>query len=398
MFKQSRRGLYYLDTANSADHVVLVSTVADKKSKYTDRDYNRAHLARKIQILIGLPELRDFLRYIQHHSLPNCPIKQQDAINAANIFGCDIGSLKGKTTRRSLDGIHANITNIPRQIMEQYRDITLCVNLMFVNCIPFFLSISRNIRFITATVLSNRKETSLVKALTKIYDVYRKRGFRIQTVLGNSEFECARGAIAMVLRSELNICDEDEHIPDIERCIRTVKERTRCTYNAAPFEHFPPQMITEMVFLNVFWLNAFPNKLGVSQTLSPHTIITGLGIDYNKHRRIEYGQYVQTHKKHDNSMATRTIGALALRPTGNQQGGHYFYSLMTGRHLHRTHWTELPMPTKVKDRVHALARRANANQGLVFTDLDALFPDDDEYSDYDPDDDDELSCASSKGF
>jgi hypothetical protein len=51
-------------------------------------------------------------------------------------------------------------------------------------------------------------------------------------------------------------------------------------------------MLIEMVFLNVFWLNAFPHKLGVSQTISPRTIVTGQTADYNKHCRMEYGQYV----------------------------------------------------------------------------------------------------------
>jgi hypothetical protein len=60
---------------------------------------------------------------------------------------------------------------------------------------------------------------------------------------------------------------------------------------------------------------------------------------------------------------------------------------MTGQRLHRTHWTELPMPAEVKDRVHALARRAKAHRGLRFTDsndndLDALYPDDGNDSDY----------------
>jgi hypothetical protein len=171
-----------------------------------------------------------------------------------------------------------------------------------------------------------------------------------------------------------------------------------------PFDCFPPRMLIEMVFLNVFWLNAFPHKLGVSQTLSRlRTIVTGQTVDYNKHCRIEYGQYVQTHEKHNNWMTPRTIGALALCPTGNLQGGYYFYSLMSGQRLHRTHWTELPMPDEVRDRVHALARRANANRGLVFTDsqgnnLDTLFPDDDRDADsnYDPTQDDGASYASSK--
>ena len=35
-------------------------------------------------------------------------------------------------------------------------------------------------------------------------------------------------------------------------------------------------------------------------------------------------------------------------------------SLTTGRLLNRNHWTSLPMPAKVIDRVHALARRSAA--------------------------------------
>jgi hypothetical protein len=145
-------------------------------------------------------------------------------------------------------------------------------------------------------VLDNRKQESLVKALRRINAIYRKRGFCITNILGDSEFECTRGVIATDLRSELNICGEDEHIPDIERCIRTIKERTQCTYSVTPFDHFPPRMIIEMVFLSVFWINAFPHKLGISQTLSPQTIVTGLEIDYAKQCRIEFGQYVQTHE------------------------------------------------------------------------------------------------------
>ena len=73
-FVQSKRGLYYLDTADSDNNIVLVTTVESNKTKYADRDYSRAQLARKVQILIGRPELKDFLRYIDNNALPNCPI------------------------------------------------------------------------------------------------------------------------------------------------------------------------------------------------------------------------------------------------------------------------------------------------------------------------------------
>ena len=128
------------------------------------------------------------------------------------------------------------------------------------------------------------------------------------------------------------------------------------------------------------WLNAFPATNGVSQTLSPRTIVTGLTLDFRAHCRIEPGSYVQTHEEHNNSMLTRTVGAIALLPSGNSQGGHYFLSLNTGRRIHRQHWTELPMPAEVINRVHSLGR--NSPKGLTFGWRDAT----EIYDDIDADD------------
>lgn len=117
------------------------------------------------------------------------------------------------------------------------------------------------------------------------------------------------------------------------------------------------RLTIEMVVASNFWLNSFPPDSGISDVLSPRAIVTGSTIDFNRHCKLEFGSYVQTHEEHDNSMATRTVGALALRPTGNAQGGYYFFSLVTGRILNRNRWTEIPMPADVITRVHALARR-----------------------------------------
>jgi hypothetical protein len=55
------------------------------------------------------------------------------------------------------------------------------------------------------------------------------------------EFEFCRGYIAANLHATLNIASKDEHVPKIECCICTVKERPRCTYNTAPFDRYPPR-------------------------------------------------------------------------------------------------------------------------------------------------------------
>ena len=104
--------------------------------------------------------------------------------------------------------------------------------------------------------------------------------------------------------------------------------------------------------------------------MSPRTIITGQLLDYHKHCRYEFGEYVQTHEEHDNLLMSRTVGAIALRPTGNQQGGYFFMSLHTGRIINRLHATKLPMPSEVIIRVEQLAKAQNMMPSLAFGNRD----------------------------
>jgi len=72
----------------------------------------------------------------------------------------------------------------------------------------------------------------------------------------------------------MNICATYEHVPEIERYIRTIKERVRSIATTLPFERNLPRIIVEMVYNCVVWLNSFPHKDGVHATISPRTIMT----------------------------------------------------------------------------------------------------------------------------
>ena len=303
---------------------------------------------------------------------------------AEKIFGPDIGSLKGKTVRRGTDHVEVSATPVPSELMSQYRDVTIGADIMFVNKLPFFVTISRNIKFGTAVLITDQKHETLVKAVRDVLNIYKKRGFTIATMLMDGQFEGITGDLSE-MEITLNTVARGEHVPEAERYIRTIKERARCVYNTMPFTKIPGRMVAELIYYCVFWLNSFPARDGVSTTLSPRAIVTGSHIDFNKHCKLEFGAYVQAHEEHDNTMATRTTGAIALRPTGNAQGGYFLYSLSTGRVLNRNNWTALPMPQDVIARVHTLARRAAANVALTFADrLGDIIPDDDDDDDYVP--------------
>ena len=46
----------------------------------------------------------------------------------------------------------------------------------------------------------------------------------------------------------LNITSHDKHPPEIERFMRTIKERVRAVFNTLPFEQYPNRLIVETVY------------------------------------------------------------------------------------------------------------------------------------------------------
>ena len=106
--------------------------------------------------------------------------------------------------------------------------------------------------------------------------------------------------------------------------------------------------------------------------MGPAEIVVGRTYDYNKiyGPGSIFGEYVQSHESTDNIMQERTVSALTLRPSGNVQGSFYYYSLATGRRLHRRRCTPIPMFQDVIDRVHMIADRQKTPEGITFLRMD----------------------------
>ena len=177
-FKESSHGLYYHDTSTVVTGVaktgmVLVTTVADNASIYTHANYSRALLAHKTHQIIGQPSIRDYIRYVENNLIPNCPVTRSDIIATEHIFGPDVGSLKGKTMRRWTIGVGLyNHAPIPSGIVEQYHDVIIGVDVLYVNKLPFIATISRYIRFGTVEFLSNQKSTTLAEHMKQVNRLY----------------------------------------------------------------------------------------------------------------------------------------------------------------------------------------------------------------------------------
>jgi hypothetical protein len=168
--------------------VALVNTVASNKTKYTKGGYSRAVLARRLQRIIGCPSTRTFLWIVNDNLLPNCPITRKDILAVEHIFGPDVGSLKGKTVRRGAPHVDICTFDIPASLISQYHEVVLAADVMFVNRIPFFVTISRDIKFGKTKVLPNQKSPALKSAMTHVLSIYRKRGFIVTTIAQGEHF------------------------------------------------------------------------------------------------------------------------------------------------------------------------------------------------------------------
>ena len=262
-------------------------------------------------------------------------------------------------------------------ILKYYGEVTLCVDLMYVNKVPLVVTLSRNIKFGMVEAVADWKEAMLLKCIGTVVTLYWKARFKITTALMDGEFMPLHGGLAK-LGITLNETSRDEHVGDIEWYICMVKEHMRAIYNTLPFQKIPAWLVIEMTKTDMFWLNAFPMMTGASQDLSPRTILMGQQVDYKHHCCFQFREYAQTHEEHNNSMNPRAVGTLALHPVGNGQGSFYFLSTVTGRILNQLHATVLPMPDNVIDKIHRMAQQQKNKPGHN------LNPDE-----YDDDDNDE---------
>ncbi|KAI2506455.1 Reverse transcriptase (RNA-dependent DNA polymerase) [Fragilaria crotonensis] len=348
----------------------MISTVAAQKLFFSKRQVAAADTARELYRKLGRPGEAEFYSILTKNLIRNCPVTPDDARRATHIYGPDVATLKGKTTRTAAAPRAPTFEAVPlpAPVTIHHRNVTLCVDFFFVQGICFLHTISRGIGFRTVTTVADRTHKTILAEIQTVVHIYSSRGLTVCDIHADNEFDCIRDDVRPIA---MNIVTTDSHVGEIERSIRTIKERLRCCVHGLPFRRLPKIMITHMVDDSVRCLNQFPHATGISATMSPSTIVTGTATpDYNA-MRVELGTYVQVFEDNDpsNTPRSRSLGAIALCPTGNAQGDYYFMSLATGSRISRHNWTVLPVPDTAIARVKALAmhegRPLIQDRGLV---------------------------------
>ena len=341
VFHMHPSGLHYYDPGATSNFTFL-TTVEENKDGVSQRQIQGAERARDLYSKLAYPSLTDFKWMVQSNSIQDCPVTLNDIVLAEKIWGPNIAALKGKTTRSTPKPVTTDYLQVPKGILDLHKEVYLTADIFFVNQVPFLLTYSRHLCFTTVTHLSDRKIQTIVSAYGEVHQLYHRRGFHINTLALDGEFAPAQGLLqALPHGPRVNLTSANEHVPEAERRICTLKERVRSLRHSLPYTKLPPIMLTHMVLYCTKLLNYFPPKNSISDTISPRTLLTGSTLNYKKDFSLPFGAYCQVHEDAAprNSMIARTKAAICLGPTQNLQGGHHFMALDTGRVISRYSWT-----------------------------------------------------------
>jgi hypothetical protein len=164
---------------------------------------------------------------LKYNQFANCNVTPEDAKRALAIYGPDVSTLKGKTTKHK--GAHIpsfQRVNIPAPILEHHRNITIGIDFMYINSNPFFHSISRNLQFCTIASMTSRLKNTMLQEVNVVIKLYTNRDFNVVDINADKEFECIYNDLLLIW---LHIVDKDSHVAEVERPIRVVKERVQIT-------------------------------------------------------------------------------------------------------------------------------------------------------------------------
>jgi hypothetical protein len=141
----------------------------------------------------------DFQGLVCLNLLKDCPVTNEDIDNAHDIFGPNLASIRGKTVWRKPTRFVTNYVDILWAHIVVHSCVMVAADVMFVNRIPFLMSVLRNINLITVEYTPQHHAPKLGYLIHRIIRTYHARvGFNIQTLLIDNKFEKVRDHVPML--------------------------------------------------------------------------------------------------------------------------------------------------------------------------------------------------------
>jgi hypothetical protein len=211
--------------------------------------------------------MKDLNWVVRSNQIKDFPVTVQDVDVAVKIWGKNIAVLKGKTKRIKTNPLARDYVKVPMELLKLHKEVFMTTDIFFMNNIQFLLTFSCKICFTAVNHFADRTVPQIFKAFKEMYQHYLQRGFHGTTVHADGKFTPLEPLIESMPDGTLvNLVSVNEHVPEIERRSRVVKERFQATRHILPFQRIL-KLLTIHIVLNVVKLLIFFRPRAESQKL-----------------------------------------------------------------------------------------------------------------------------------
>ena len=122
--------------------LLLVKTVEETEKDYLEESFEGPGRPGR-----GYPSQKTFENMVRTINI--FPVTIEDVCNNNTIYGCNVPTLKGKTVRQQPKHVQSEYIEVTDSLMEMIGKLTVAAGVIFVNWIPFLVSVSRGFNLTT---------------------------------------------------------------------------------------------------------------------------------------------------------------------------------------------------------------------------------------------------------
>lgn len=202
--------------------VALVTTIRQNYKGFTKWEIKQAREAREaLAKMGGMSKRQELQDMVCMNQIPNCPFTPRDIANAKAIFNPDLPTIRGKTVHRRPELVQEQHVDIPHDLWGRYWNVTVMADIMFVQVVPFFVTMECQVCFTMIEMLPTWTAAQLNGSMERVLNIYAHGSFNVTTIYMDGEFDKLKDLCKM----PVNTTAANKHVPQIEcQIICTIKE------------------------------------------------------------------------------------------------------------------------------------------------------------------------------
>ena len=138
-FIADEKGLYILEYKKMENY--------NQIKGFSHREVEKAKRTRRLYHQLAAPSVVAFKSLLRQNLIKNCDVTEKDITLTENIFGTDVPTLKGKSTRPKPRTVVDEEIEIPKEFISKNKNLELAMDIVFINSETLLTTVDRSILF-----------------------------------------------------------------------------------------------------------------------------------------------------------------------------------------------------------------------------------------------------------